>query len=642
MDEVTREAARAHRARARLASGYASRGWYVLPTRERRPIIKEWETRATADPLDARDAWFPRGDWTGCNIGIAPGPSGLVILDVDRKKGKDGFATLAKLGIELPDTYAVRTPSHGEHHYFAAPPGVEIRLSASQIGDGLDIRAWGGMIVAAGSEIDGVPYEVIRDVQPLALPDDLRGLIMQHAESRTRSKLAEKMPEVIPEGERESVLVSLAGSMRRRGASAGAILAALTEENTTRCMPPLADEDLQRIAGSVGRYAPEETPEKQSDLDTPIEVDQELLNRTLIGLETNRLAAEMMKTRAMRRQRLVLGGMDTPMNVLQWVNSGPDPTEVCIWGVPELGGVMGWAENQGVIIAGPPGTGKSTIALQVVLRRVGILGGDVLGMPVKVAKTPLTYMALDRADQIRQSVMRMIPEDADSEAIERLLVTDNIPPHVDLRQPETFITWLNDQGSEAVVMDSAKDLGFDLNDSSEGQAFNYLVQAVLRAKIQVLVLHHSRKVPRGDKKPLTLNDLHGSQWVAAGAGSVLMLDGVAGPEPKKLFHVKPLTVPMPPLRLSLDAETGEVSHEDHDEFDEDGDGGPVRRSSTTSVNRIVEYLHLETEPRNGEQIARDLGISSGTVSKGTRRLSAEGLIRRAGKGWELNREEVLS
>ncbi len=62
--------------------------------------------------------------------------------------------------------------------------------------------------------------------------------------------------ESIRAGSRNATLASLAGSMRRRGMAGPAILAALTAENSTRCVPPLPDDEVARIAASVSRYAP--------------------------------------------------------------------------------------------------------------------------------------------------------------------------------------------------------------------------------------------------------------------------------------------------------------------------------------------------------------------------------------------------
>lgn len=606
----------------------------MLPTRRRVPVIKAWETDATADPDEAVAAWDPRGEWAGFNIGIACGPSNLVVIDLDTKGGKDGPAELAKLlrelDIKLPETYRVRTPSGGQHLYFEAPPGVEIRLSASQVAKGVDIRAWGGLVVAAGSDVEGRPYEVIDDRPVAPLPPELVERLLKLPGSRSTAKLAEAIPEIIPEGERESVLVSAAGTMRRRGMSGAAILAALEVENESRCVPPLAQDDLERIANSVARYDPEPGNQLALRDKGEIVVDPDAVDKILSQMEATRIATQTMKSREMRRQREILGGMTELMGIRDFIAAGPDPTKTCLWGVPSRNGTMAWAENQGVIVAGPPGTGKSTIALQVILRRVGLVQGPVLGLPVTIDKRPVVYLALDRADQIRQSARRMMPEHITDEENARLLVIDALPLGVDLRDTPTFIGWLKQAQASCVVVDSAKDLGFDLNDSSEGQAFNFLVQATLRAGIQIFVTHHSRKTPRGDRKPLTLNDLHGSQWVAAGAGSVLMLDGEAGPQPKKLFHVKPLTVPMSPLALELNHETGEIGYRDYHEEDD------VAAPRTGRLqDQILECLNLEPDGMSGEAIARELGANSGSVHKACKALNEKGLIERGENGWEL-------
>jgi putative DNA primase/helicase len=61
----------------------------------------------------------------------------------------------------------------------------------------------------------------------------------------------------IPEGSRNGTLISLAGTMRRRGMGGRAIAAALTEENRQRCAPPLSQSEVAAIAASVCRYAPD-------------------------------------------------------------------------------------------------------------------------------------------------------------------------------------------------------------------------------------------------------------------------------------------------------------------------------------------------------------------------------------------------
>jgi hypothetical protein len=64
----------------------------------------------------------------------------------------------------------------------------------------------------------------------------------------------------IRQGERNVTLASLAGAMRRRGASQEAIAAALQAENQRRCDPPLADGEVAGIAASIARYRPAISP----------------------------------------------------------------------------------------------------------------------------------------------------------------------------------------------------------------------------------------------------------------------------------------------------------------------------------------------------------------------------------------------
>lgn len=68
---------------------------------------------------------------------------------------------------------------------------------------------------------------------------------------------APRVEDKIPEGRRHSRLVSLAGSMRRRGMGAEEIYAALSVANERRCDPPMGAEDVRKIAESVeGLYEP--------------------------------------------------------------------------------------------------------------------------------------------------------------------------------------------------------------------------------------------------------------------------------------------------------------------------------------------------------------------------------------------------
>ena len=175
----------------------AARGWYVHPLRpggkgsalhgERAcPRSGEcagghvkWEQRATTDPARIRRAWSAGA----FNVGIATGPSGLVVVDLDVPKDKNGkgssaapngatsfLALCERAGQSWPTTYTVRTPSGGMHLYFHTPPEVRLPCTAKTVAPNVDTRAWGGNIVAGGSTTPTGPYEVADGRPAVRLP----------------------------------------------------------------------------------------------------------------------------------------------------------------------------------------------------------------------------------------------------------------------------------------------------------------------------------------------------------------------------------------------------------------------------------------------------------------------------------------
>ncbi|MFF4228997.1 bifunctional DNA primase/polymerase [Streptomyces sp. NPDC001820] len=175
----------------RAAMALAERGWHVFPLRpgDKRPAITKWEARANTDPARIARCWAH----APYNIGIASGPSGLVVVDLDMAKSEDdipptawalpgvtnGADVLAVLcerhGQPFPgETFTVRTWSGGTHLYFTAPEGEPLRNTSGDKGNGLgwkiDTRAHGGYVVAPGSTFVSHPYETVRDAPVAPLP----------------------------------------------------------------------------------------------------------------------------------------------------------------------------------------------------------------------------------------------------------------------------------------------------------------------------------------------------------------------------------------------------------------------------------------------------------------------------------------
>ncbi|GAB1328400.1 bifunctional DNA primase/polymerase [Streptomyces sennicomposti] len=179
----------------------AERGWHVFPLRPdtKRPALHgeqtcprtgpctnghlKWEQRATTDPDRIRAAWSQ----APFNVGIATGPSGLLVIDLDVPKDKTssdapcGATTFAALceraGHAVPATYRVRTASGGMHLYFTAPDGARLTNTAGTVAVSVDTRAWGGYVVAASSVLPAGTYEALNSAAAIVLPTWLHAVL---------------------------------------------------------------------------------------------------------------------------------------------------------------------------------------------------------------------------------------------------------------------------------------------------------------------------------------------------------------------------------------------------------------------------------------------------------------------------------
>lgn len=157
LDELTDQAASAIK--------MASLGLPVFPCDStKKPLCAHGFKDATTDADQVRGWWeqypyalpaVPTGKTTG-----------IFVLDVDVKAGKDGYATLAQLGHEIPPTRAHTTQTGGGRHYlFQMPEDTERRCTTGKIGAGLDTRADGGYIVWWPAI--GLPVDNAQDLLPV-------------------------------------------------------------------------------------------------------------------------------------------------------------------------------------------------------------------------------------------------------------------------------------------------------------------------------------------------------------------------------------------------------------------------------------------------------------------------------------------
>jgi hypothetical protein len=148
------------------ALSYAQRGWPVLPLRpgEKTPLTTNGFKDATTDEATIRAWWEQTPD---ANVGIRVGlESGLIVIDVDNKNGKNGSTSLWKLrnntGSETVNTLIVTTP-HGFHLYYTFPDELRDKFLKAQVAEGIDLK-YNGYVVAAPSVLkDDRQYQGSRD-----------------------------------------------------------------------------------------------------------------------------------------------------------------------------------------------------------------------------------------------------------------------------------------------------------------------------------------------------------------------------------------------------------------------------------------------------------------------------------------------
>lgn len=223
---------------------------------------------------------------------------------------------------------------------------------------------------------------------------------------------------------------------------------------------------------------------------------------------------------------------------------------VPVWG---RGDDVPWAAGEPLLIGGPPGVGKTTLALQLVAGRLGIVD-EVLGYPVAPGRR-LLYLALDRPRQIERAMRRLFGEEHRDLLAERLVVWKGPLPADIGKVPTTLLELAQDAGADTVVTDSLKDAASKLADDEVGGNVNRAHQHLVANGIEALSLHHQRK-GQGGAKPTSLEDVYGSTWLTAGAGSVLLLWGAAGDPIVELRHLKQPAGEIGPLKVEHDHLTG--------------------------------------------------------------------------------------
>lgn len=143
---------------AQTAFDLASGGFHVFPLRaDGTPATKNGFKDATNDPYAVQDAFEKRGNYL---IGVATGPSNLIVLDIDYKESpdgtvKDGFTTIEREWLDVPESFAYTSKGgSGRHIWYRVPDEQEYGRSMNYRGlAGVDRASGDGYIVFNGDTV---------------------------------------------------------------------------------------------------------------------------------------------------------------------------------------------------------------------------------------------------------------------------------------------------------------------------------------------------------------------------------------------------------------------------------------------------------------------------------------------------------
>lgn len=255
----------------------ANRGYYIFPLspNSKFPIADlKWRDESTVRISTIEKWWKEKPNY---NIGIDTGKSGIYVIDVDIKKGKEGAKSFDALDLmyDFPNTIVSITPTGGRHHIYKSPM-QPLGNTVETLGKGLDTRGWGGYIVAPGSIIDGKEYYFTPDspMTPADFPEWIGEKLKEHRiaskQNNRNDKLSEDREDDIARAKEWLINVaeyavegsggdhhtfSVAAKLREFGLSADTVLDLMLDNWNEECSPPWNPEDLKRKVDNAFSYS---------------------------------------------------------------------------------------------------------------------------------------------------------------------------------------------------------------------------------------------------------------------------------------------------------------------------------------------------------------------------------------------------
>lgn len=411
---------------------------------------------ASNDP-DAVASLFRKGE----RIGLWPGASNLVVVDIDVKDGANGEDEWRHLtGGQLEDTAQVITPSGGRHLYFRKPEGLE--FDNTKLSGSIDIRSDNGYVILPSPD-SGYEWELGYDRwckrcgyehhELEGLPYFPETLIRELREQKVKAKEPVNAEEPIPSGARYDTLFRLGRKMRFNGMPESAIREALLATNRERCQPPHPDSYvINHILKSV--MNPSDPP---------------------VNPETGEVRPEQGAVRLRKVE-------ETGFEPVDWTDVWDKPFPDIDW-VPEMEGIAisGRASN----IYGPAGVGKSEL---------------ILNRAVAAAKEGVRVLWLDREMTELDTLVRLKEMGYSSTDVENFIYLVYPPFHM-FDTPAggeelEGVAKLHD--AEVIILDSLSKFVSDEEGTSHGYFYvNTVLPLRSQGRALVVIDHAGKDLSRG-------------------------------------------------------------------------------------------------------------------------------------------------
>jgi hypothetical protein len=292
------------------ALAYARFGFFIFPTHDvlggrcscghacsspgKHPRTAHGLLESTRDEGTIR-AWW--GAWPSANIAVDCGKSGIVVVDVDVKKGAQGRASIAWV-VErytgFRSTLVAGSPSGGLHYYFSGRTGT----SHSRLRPGLDVQSTGAYVLLppsvafsrydeARNPIPGsqAPYHWINNfsIQAFPITEESGYDFSAPAAAETQARSA------IPYGEHRNALLRLAFSSRRvLGLDAKTTVGLLKNFIASGALEnydpkhPFTDRDLEGMVRSLAPHvAQSDVPASVNVVGAMVDADAVLAENTV-------------------------------------------------------------------------------------------------------------------------------------------------------------------------------------------------------------------------------------------------------------------------------------------------------------------------------------------------------------------------